>query len=124
MTAAIFTRTESSPYTWIISATTPAEPEPVSGRMMAMGRTSAGKPTNASTGELSFNSLPDFENPDDAGTDNTYNLTITGPKDAADGTHMFKVVSYGEFKGQGMLAMNEFPLEIKMAAAATEEAKK
>jgi hypothetical protein len=56
-----------------------------------------------------------------------YNVTITGPKDAADGTHTFKVVSYGEFKGQGMLAMNEFPLEIKTAAApaaAAEEAKK
>ena len=28
MTAAIFTKIESSPYTWIISATTPAEPDP------------------------------------------------------------------------------------------------
>ena len=53
----------------------------------------------------------------------TYNVTITGPKDAADGTHMFKIVSYGEFKGQGMLATNEFPLEIKTAAAAAEATK-
>ncbi|MDA1053943.1 MAG: PPC domain-containing protein [Planctomycetota bacterium] len=55
----------------------------------------------------------------------TYNVTITGPKDAADGTHTFKIVSYGEFKGQGMLATNEIPLEIKTAAApaAAEEKK-
>ncbi|MEO8493706.1 MAG: PPC domain-containing protein, partial [Planctomycetota bacterium] len=54
-----------------------------------------------------------------------YNVTITGPKDAADGTHMFKIVSYGEFKGQGVLAVTEIPLEIKavVAAAAAEEKK-
>ncbi|MCA9145299.1 MAG: PPC domain-containing protein [Planctomycetaceae bacterium] len=46
----------------------------------------------------------------------TYNVTVTGPKDAADGTHSIKIVSYGEFKGQGMLAVNEVPLEIKTAA--------
>ena len=31
---------------------------------------------NASTGEVSFVSAPDFENPDDANTDNVYNLVI------------------------------------------------
>lgn len=54
----------------------------------------------------------------------TYNVTITGPKDAADGTHMIKIVSYGEYKGQGMLAMTEVPLEIKTAAAAPAAAEK
>ncbi|MCA9125008.1 MAG: PPC domain-containing protein [Planctomycetaceae bacterium] len=47
----------------------------------------------------------------------TYNVTVTGPKDAADGTHAIRIVSYGEFKGQGMLAVNEIPLEIKAPAA-------
>ena len=32
---------------------------------------------NSSSGELSFNSAPDFENPSDNGKDNTYDLTIT-----------------------------------------------
>ena len=54
----------------------------------------------------------------------TYSVTVTGPKDAADGTHSIKIVSYGEFKGQGMLAVNEVPLEIKTAATpAAAEAK-
>ncbi|MBC8353010.1 MAG: PPC domain-containing protein [Planctomycetes bacterium] len=48
----------------------------------------------------------------------TYTVTLTGPKDAADGTHMIKILSYGEFKGQGILAVNEVPIEIKTAAAA------
>ncbi len=43
----------------------------------------------------------------------TYNVTVTGPKDAAVGVHKFKIVSYGEFKGQGLLATNEVSLEIK-----------
>lgn len=50
----------------------------------------------------------------------TYNVTVTGPKEAADGTHTIKIVSYGEFKGQGMLAVNEVPLEITTAAAPAE----
>lgn len=43
----------------------------------------------------------------------TYNVTVTGPKDAAVGVHKFKIVSYGEFKGQGLLTTNEVSLEIK-----------
>jgi hypothetical protein len=37
---------------------------------------------NPSTGELSFNTAPDFENPADAGTDNVYDVVVT----ADDGT--------------------------------------
>jgi hypothetical protein len=50
MTAAIFTRSESSPYWVIMSATIAAEPEPVSGRRMAMGITSAGTPMSVVMG--------------------------------------------------------------------------
>jgi hypothetical protein len=54
----------------------------------------------------------------------TYNVTITGPKDAADGSHKIKLVSYGELKGRGMLVSKDVSLEIKTAAPAAAEAKK
>lgn len=43
----------------------------------------------------------------------SYNVTVTGPKDAAAAVHKFKIISYGEFKGQGLLMTNEVSLEIK-----------
>ena len=42
----------------------------------------------------------------------TYQVTITGPKDAASGRHMLRVVAYGEFKGSGQILPLELPFEI------------
>ncbi len=68
--------------------------------------------------------LPDGFTAAVANDKDTYNVTITGPKDAADGTHAIRLVSYGEFKGQGLLAVNEIPLEVTTAAVQAEPAAK
>jgi len=49
-----------------------------------------------------------------------YTITVTGPKDAPDGTHMIKIVSYGEFQGKGRLVVQDVPLEIKTAEVTTQ----
>jgi hypothetical protein len=48
----------------------------------------------------------------------TYNITLTGPKDAAPGKHTIRLVSYGEFKGTGQIVVTEVPVEITAAAPA------
>ncbi len=48
-----------------------------------------------------------------------YQVTITGPKDLAESRHTVRLVSYGEFKGQGQIAVRELPLEIVVPLAAT-----
>ena len=42
----------------------------------------------------------------------TYQVTITGPKDAAPGRHNVRLVAFGEFKGSGQIVPLELPLEI------------
>ncbi|MBP85118.1 MAG: hypothetical protein CMJ64_00100 [Planctomycetaceae bacterium] len=49
----------------------------------------------------------------------TYNITLTGPKDAAPGKHTIRLVSYGEFKGTGQVLITEVPVEIKAEAPAS-----
>ena len=39
-------------------------------------------------------------------------MTITGPKEAAPGSHKLRLVAYGEFKGSGQIVPLELPLEI------------
>lgn len=41
-----------------------------------------------------------------------YQVTITGPKDAAPSKHNLRLVAYGEFKGSGQALPLELPLEI------------
>jgi len=45
-----------------------------------------------------------------------YNITVTGPKDAAAGKHTIRLVSYGEFKGSGQLLVTDVPFEVPAAA--------
>jgi hypothetical protein len=42
----------------------------------------------------------------------TYQVTITGPKDAAPSRHTLRLAAYGEFKGSGQIVPLELPLEI------------
>lgn len=42
----------------------------------------------------------------------TYQVTLTGPKDAAPSKHQLRLVAYGEFKGSGQVLPLELPLEI------------
>jgi hypothetical protein len=42
----------------------------------------------------------------------TYQITITGPKDAAPSRHNLRLAAYGEFKGSGQIVQLELPLEI------------
>ncbi len=42
----------------------------------------------------------------------TYQVTITGPKDAAPSKHNLRLVAYGEFKKSGQIVPLELPLEI------------
>lgn len=46
----------------------------------------------------------------------TYNITLTGPKDAAPGKHTIRLLSYGEHKGYGQVLITEVPVEIQAAA--------
>lgn len=48
----------------------------------------------------------------------TYNITLTGPKNAAPGKHTIRLLSYGEHKGYGQVLVTEVPVEIQAAAPA------
>ena len=41
-----------------------------------------------------------------------YQVTITGPKDAAPSQHKLRLVAYGEFKGSGQVLPLELPLVV------------
>ena len=42
----------------------------------------------------------------------SYQVTLTGPKDLPEGEHKIRVVSYAEFKGRGQRVVKEIPLRV------------
>ena len=48
-----------------------------------------------------------------------YNVTLTGPKDAAEGRVTWRLVSYGELGGRGQIVARDIPIDIVEPLAAT-----